>query len=394
MWKKKFSNIKDALAYYNNSIDLRILVRIILRWERVSNSFLNEILVKDKMFYSCPFHDDKKPSFAVGKKYFKCFGCTIKGDYVVFIEKILEKRGIKAGVKKGEKFVKVLDFLDLVISLDDKFLLRGEKVLPSGNDDCELIEHSNLFRVYSDCYAYYIRNFHVGDTISKFLRKRGFDSEFLYKFGIGYCPRMHDIAKIRECSDRFLELSCRFNLRNSHRMDSMFERLIFPVHDLSDNILGFIGRDCRLHVNDVAFVTPKYKCTRAPSFNRSLFYSALLFFNRSAAQIRSEGLDYICITEGPLDCLRLILHGHPAVAILGNYVAEERIKLLSTLPVKRFICCFDNDDAGKKALESFISYARILTGSIQRLEIDDKCKDIDEHLKLFPNRFAVSDILK
>lgn len=395
MWEKKFYNsIKDALAYYNKSIDLRILVYVVLNLQKVPDTFLEEILVKDNAFFKCPLHDENTPSFAVTKKYFRCFGCKVKGDYVVFIRNILEKRHCK----KTTGFKPVLDYLDSVIILDDRFLLRSIDILPTRSLDYSLTECVRMFIEYSRCYTSYIRNFYhrfdKNDSIYQFLKERRFSPPSLDKFGVGYCPRMHNIADEVECSDQFLELSCKLNLRNSHGRDSMFERLIFPIRDISEKILGFVGRDCRQTDNNSKFICPAYKCTKPPSFNGSLIYSALLFLKESRVILRSKRLDYICVTEGPLDCLRLLIHGHPAVSILGSTVTKGRIMELSKLPVKRFICCFDNDGAGMDALASFISYAPILSRSIQRLEIDGQCKDVDEHLKLFPNRFVVSDVLK
>lgn len=401
MWREKFSNsITDALAYYNKSIDLRILVYIVSRRQKVSDDFLGEISTKSpkaKISFKCPFHDEKNPSFSVNSKRFNCFGkCNlISCDYADFIEKyLLLKRGIKECSLKD-----ILDFLDLVISFDDRFLLQHQyPVLKENNGDYSSDEYVQLFRTYSDCYTSYLRKISTGSyidySISKFLITRGFSAGFLHEHGVGYCPKMHDISRERQCYAKFLDLSNRLSLRNSYGRDSMFERLIFPVCDFSGNILGFVGRDCRIHFNNHKFRIPRYKNTTPPPCNKLLFHSALLFLKESLSLLKSNGLDYICITEGPLDCLRLILNGHPAVSILGSNVTEERIKVLSTLPVKRFICCFDNDPAGERAMESFISYAPTLSRSIQRLEIDGRCKDVDEHLKLFPNSFVVSGLIK
>lgn len=400
MWREKFSNsIKDALSYYNKSIDLRVLVYIVSRRKKVSDSFLGEISIKDKMFFKCPFHDEKDPSFVVNEKRFSCFGkCNIISyDYVGFIKTYLKsKHGIKEYSYKD-----VLDFLDLVISFDDRFLLRSQDTSIKEireDDDYSASEYVKLFRTYSDCYTSYLRKISTGDStddsVSKFLRKRGFSPGFLYEHGVGYCPKMHDISRERQCYAKFLDLSRRLSLRNSCGRDSMFERLIFPVSDFSGNVLGFVGRDCRQHFNNYKFKIPRYRNTTPPPCNKLLFHSTLLFLKDSLSLLKLNSLDYICITEGPLDCLRLILNGHPAVSILGSNITKERIKALSTLPVKRFICCFDNDSTGKRTMESFISYAPTLNRSIQRLEIDGQCKDVDEHLKLFPSKFVVSDVIK
>lgn len=75
-----------------------------------------------------------------------------------------------------------------------------------------------------------------------------------------------------------------------------------------------------------------------------------------------KGEDFIIVTEGAREVMKLTQEGFPAVAILGAYISPYHRELLSKLSPKKIVLMFDGDDAGvaittraAKALE--VSYA-------------------------------------
>jgi DNA primase len=59
-----------------------------------------------------------------------------------------------------------------------------------------------------------------------------------------------------------------------------------------------------------------------------------------------KGADFIIVTEGAREVMKLAQEGFPAVAILGAYVSPTHRTLLAELYPKRIVLMFDGDDAG------------------------------------------------
>jgi len=98
--------------------------------------------------------------------------------------------------------------------------------------------------------------------------------------------------------------------------------------------------------------------------------------------------DFIIVTEGAREVMKLTQEGFPSVAILGSYLSQEHRVLLTSLCPKRIVLMFDGDDAGSAtttraaiALESNFSGDRIKKCFLPRGR-DPKTLDRDELLRL------------
>lgn len=66
-----------------------------------------------------------------------------------------------------------------------------------------------------------------------------------------------------------------------------------------------------------------------------------------------KGCDYVIITEGAREVMKLWQEGFPdALAILGAYMSDEQIMLLSKLAPRKVVLMFDGDVAGKRITAS------------------------------------------
>ena len=54
--------------------------------------------------WSCPFHNEKTPSFSVKNNHFKCFGCGIGGDSVKFVSELYKLKAYEAALKINQDF--------------------------------------------------------------------------------------------------------------------------------------------------------------------------------------------------------------------------------------------------------------------------------------------------
>lgn len=110
-----------------------------------------------------------------------------------------------------------------------------------------------------------------------------------------------------------------------HRYRDFFfdARVIFPIHNLAGELVGFAGRATKAVQND----SPKYL------YSPKLAKSSVLYRGHAALDIlkiratageRKE----IFVCEGLIDALRLESLGYPAVSLLGAQVSKEQIEQL------------------------------------------------------------------
>lgn len=62
------------------------------------------------------------------------------------------------------------------------------------------------------------------------------------------------------------------------------------------------------------------------------------------------------VVESPLDAVRLKSIGHSAISTFGAIISEDQAKLMRRAP--QLIAAFDNDEAGRKASEQILGFAR------------------------------------
>ena len=118
------------------------------------------------------------------------------------------------------------------------------------------------------------------------------------------------------------------------RWDNREKRILFPIYDKDNNLLGFNGRAIYPEIQ------PKTKDYCGLQKRKVLLGEHLL---------KKDKQNYVIITEGPFDYLRLRSYGLPAVALLGSVLTEEKANTLKELG-KTVIWCTDNDLAGQKAI--------------------------------------------
>ena len=64
----------------------------------------------------------------------------------------------------------------------------------------------------------------------------------------------------------------------------------------------------------------------------------------------------LVVVESPLDAVRLVGLNYNAIATFGAILSEDQAKIMRS--ASRIIAAFDNDDAGKKACEQMLGFAR------------------------------------
>jgi DNA primase len=282
---------------------------------------------------NCPFHGENTPSFMVSPErgIWHCFGCGRGGDHFKFLmekdsldfKDALEILAQKAGVtlKKANKQDK--DIKDQLYAANTKaaqlfnFLLTENKI---GKEALAYLHKRGLTDQT-------IKTFNIGyapnswDTLTKFLRKRGFTNQEMIDAGL--C-----VPSQSGCYDRFRG------------------RIMFPLTDVRDRIIGFSGRV-------LGKEEPKYINTpQTILFDKRRF---LLGLNLTKGDIKKQ--NEAIIVEGEMDMLMSYQSGvKNVVASKGTAFTEEHIETLKKY-TDTLSLCFDTDLAGDAAARRGIEMA-------------------------------------
>lgn len=270
----------------------------------------------------CPFHDERTPSFMVSesKQIFNCFSCNKGGDAFTFVQEYKKMDFIESVVE----IARIINFtLEYKESNKKDYVLENNKAF---------LEHSLKGR----------------DSIKNMIIERGFNTDVINEFSLGYGGEGFEIRKLFENSPKHLESALKTGLlyENDNGINSVFRRrLIIPVFDSNGVCVGFSGRAMDKKQN------PKYINSKE-SFHykkRHILYG----YNIARKHIieKKEAL----VVEGYFDVIALHHLGYKnAVGICGTAFCSEHIALLQRRGEVSIILALDNDNAGLQATKRAI----------------------------------------
>ena len=278
----------------------------------------------------CPLHGGEGPNFSVdpARGLFKCFVCGEGGDVFAFFMKHLG-----------------LDFPSAVRLVASRFGIEVPEDREVRDDPWGPLREVVAFA--EEWFRDRLHDESEGRAARQYLVERGFDSEDLERFGLGWAPdqwrELREAAKARGIEDELLlETGL---LATSERADEPYDRfrgrLIFPIHDLRDRPIAFGGRILASEADGI----PKYiNSPESPIFHKG---RTLYGLGWARHEIRREDASLLC--EGYMDVLALHRGGFlTAVAPLGTSLTADQAELLGRYGRKVFLL-YDSDAAGLKA---------------------------------------------
>ena len=184
----------------------------------------------------------------------------------------------------------------------------------------------------------------------KFLAERGFDQAAAEHFGVGYAPAGWDhlvrFLRGKGFSDKELIISgLASESRRGGAIDRFRGRLIWPIRDITGEVIGFGAR--KLREDDQG---PKYLNTpETPLYKKS---QVLYGIDLAKKEIARTGR--AVVVEGYTDVMACHLAGvTTAIATCGTSFGVEHIKILRRLLMdnsrSEVVFTFDGDAAGQKA---------------------------------------------
>ena len=279
----------------------------------------------------CPFHNEKTASFTVSreKQLYHCFGCGVGGNVITFVME-MEKLS----------FVDALKFLSA----------RGNIILPEKNNEVEdrqaYEKKQRLYDLHRDSANYYFKCLNKSQQGLTYLKQRGIHEETIKTFGLGYSTNNWDslLSYLKTkgyTTEEMLESGLVMSSENKHFYDRFRNRLMFPILNPRNQIVGFGGRT--IEGDDQG---PKYlNSPETPIFSKSY---ELYNLNHSKNHVENGQL---FIVEGYMDVISLYDKGiKNTVAALGTAFTPFHGKILERY-ANEVVIAFDGDNAGAFATE-------------------------------------------
>ncbi len=275
----------------------------------------------------CPFHDDRNPSMMVSeqKQIFKCFVCGKGGNVFTFVQEY-EKISFMEAVKKLAQRV-------------------GITVKETMNDKRAESKKTKLINIYRIANEYFVNNLkEFGDDVYKYLSNRQISKELADKLELGYAldsfTGLLNQVKREDIPNEIIIESGLFKESNKGKYDAFRNRLMFPIHSHTGQIVAFGGRQL-----DDQEMGAKY--INSPT--TELYTKGNELYGLFLTKYEIAKVNFAIICEGYLDFLRLYSYGFTnSVAALGTALTEKQLSLLSRYS-KNIYLLYDGDDAGRKA---------------------------------------------
>jgi DNA primase len=281
----------------------------------------------------CPFHTEKTPSFTVSpeRQMWRCFGaCNEGGDIFAFAQKI-----------EG------LSFPEAVTMLAEK---AGVKIERHSFEKSESKTRAYGANEMAQDFFHELLLSERGKNAHKYLSDRNITDQTIKEFKIGLAPsgKSELIAELKKHNFSESELVA-WGLaakKQGELKDFFWNRIIFPIHDVSGRVLGFSGR-----VLDDSL--PKYINT--PETEVYIKSNVLYGLNQAKEQIRKN--DNGIIVEGMMDVIASSQVGiKNVVAPGGTALTENQLRLIGRF-TKNLKLAFDIDFAGSQATRRAIEIA-------------------------------------
>ena len=316
----------------------------------------------------CPFHREKTPSFTVApdKQIFKCFGCSEGGTAIQFVKKI-----------ENLDFKEALEFLADKNNIDlSRFSVYGKITNPQEKDLKERIFSLNKMAA-KYFYEALVENVKEEKSVLKeYLKKRMLKQDVVIRFGLGFGNKKEEgiynyllkngFTKEEIIKSGIVNLTAKGNI-----YESFAGRLIFPIFDTRDRVIGFGGR-----VLDNSL--PKY----VNSPENIVYHKGRNLYGMNVA--KKEKLDSVIIVEGYMDTVALHKSGiNNAVASLGTALTEGQAKLIKKY-TDTVIIAYDQDGAGRAATLRAIDILYNVGIKVKVLMLDhNDVKDPDEYINKY-----------
>lgn len=303
---------------------------------------------------SCPFHDDKNPSFYIHEKsgIWHCKSSTKcgSGDVIDFHQKITGKDFVTC-------VMEIAQSQDITMEISEEYKK-------------ELEEKKAIYKINNYVANLYTKSLGQSKDGQEYILSRKFDIDTIKKFKLGYIPNY----ELKNIANGIEPLLCFSGLIYSNNYNNYFSnrRISIPFMDEYGNIVGFSSRVIDKDIK------PKYLHTRTNKY----FDMQNLLFGYNFAKDKIKETHSVILTEGQVDTIRAHQFGvENTVAMCGLKISEKQLKLLHG--AKNYYIVVE-DIKGEEALdrlyEQIISHDFYANVKIINLNTNNEKCDLDEFL--------------
>ena len=312
---------------------------------------------------SCPFHNDKNPSFSVSPdaQLYHCYSCGAAGNAYQFVQHM-----------EGLEFPEAVRFLAERAHMEVPEEGGRRRVEPQLNSqERERIYEANVTA------ARYFRDMlkqPEGAKMLSYLYKRGLNDRDIAIFGLGAAP-LDGWQLIRHLQERgfdeaLLKKAGLLAEQDNGRRYPMFRnRVMFPIITTQGKVIGFGGRI-------MGDEKPKYLNTS----ETDVFSKGKNLYNLNMAR-KERDAGRIVLVEGYMDAVSLHKYGvRGIVATLGTAITEEQARLIKRQAPEVWIS-YDGDAAGHKAALKALDIFDALDGITPKVIDYPAGQDPDEFVR-------------
>lgn len=291
--------------------------------EDVVGSYLSLAKAGTYLKATCPFHQEKTPSFFVSpsRGTYYCFGCGAKGDIFTFVEQL-----------EG------LDFSGALRMLAQRAGVALAHEQPEARKKRE-----RLFALLESATQFFAENLKQTPAARTYLDGRGLSEATVSGWRLGYAPDAWEetAAHLRGVGYTDQELEDAGMIKARERgggyYDRFRDRIIFPLADTQGRIVGFSGR-----ILTEKEGAPKY----LNSPETALFDKSRILYGLSLAKGVIRKHDFSIVVEGQLDVLLAHQVGFAnTVATSGTALSRGHLEALSRFS-DNVLFAYDSDTAG------------------------------------------------
>ncbi len=284
------------------------------------------LVARGKNFFGvCPFHDDSNPSMCVSreKQIYTCFSCHATGNVYTFLMNYEH-----------------IDFREALKYLGDKVGVNVSSI----NIKKKSTKFDRLYEAYNFAVKYYQNNLSStkGKLARSYLSNRGINDEAIKEFEIGLSLESRDdLTKLLVSKKYELSTLNRIGL-SSDDHDIYDDRIMFPLYDVSGQVVGFSGRIYK----DVD--QNKYLNTK----ETEIFKKGEMLYHYHVAREECRLKKSVIVMEGFMDVIRASTVGiKNTVALMGTALTNNQFNLIKRLS-NNIILCLDGDGPGVHAMLS------------------------------------------
>ena len=280
-----------------------------------------------------PFTNEKTPSFLVSpaKGIFKDFSSGKGGNVVGFL-------------MEHEK----LTYPEALRYLAKKYNIEITEQEPTPEEIQQRNERESLLIISGWAQKYFtniLQNTPEGQSVGMaYFRERGFHDDIIRKFQLGYSPEQKDALTNEALKEGYkLDYLVTTGLtiqKDDYKADRFRGRIIFPIHGLTGNVIGFGGRILKSDDKLAKYLN---------SPESDIYQKSRILYGLYHAKQAIVKQEKCFLVEGYTDVLGLHQAGiENVVSSSGTALTTEQIRL-----IKRFTSnvtiIYDGDEAGIKA---------------------------------------------